>query len=77
MWDFIYFPRSSSRMQARPHGRSEATSALYRNAAKKEPAFARICDARRRQGDLPFESDFGTSDILAAVGRKCISPVRD
>jgi hypothetical protein len=44
---------------------------------RKKPALTRMCDARRGQGELPFESDFGTSDILAAVDRNCISPVRD
>jgi len=36
-----------------------------------------MCDARRGQGELPFEWDFGTPLILAAVDRECISPVRD
>jgi hypothetical protein len=35
-----------------------------------------LCPPRARQTAF-FESDFGTTDILAAVDHDCISPVRD
>ncbi len=56
---------------------NEQAAQLIAGAIRKKPALTRMCDARRGQGELPFESDFGTSDILAAVDRNCISPVRD
>jgi hypothetical protein len=74
-WDFIYFPLDSA--DACPSGRARQTSAIYRNAAKREAATTRCAMPAAGKAICLLDGDFGTSDIVAVVDRECISPVRD